>query len=149
MLSVLDAALAEGSTGGREAALQQAMQILADHLPHYRWVGVYLLDQGVLNLGAYVGASTPHTLIPLGQGVCGTAVATGQNQVIADVNALTNYLACSVDCRSEIVVLIRDVASNQIVGQIDADGVGVGDFDGSDERLLEQVAARLAPRMYE
>ncbi|MBC8100969.1 MAG: GAF domain-containing protein, partial [Cytophagales bacterium] len=108
-------------------------------------VGVYLLDGGVLNLGPYVGAATEHTLIPVGRGVCGTAVAEGRNLVVDDVRTLNNYLSCSLDTRSEIVVLIRDPETSQILGQIDADGHAVGAFDESDERLLKQIAARLAP----
>lgn len=134
------------STEGRDAALEAALRIIADRLPHYNWVGVYVLDVGVLNLGPYIGAATEHTLIPVGKGVCGTAVALNRNQVIDDVRTLDNYLACSLETRSEIVVLIRDPRSGRILGQIDADGHEVGAFDASDEAFLEQVAARLAPR---
>jgi len=131
----------------REAALHAAMNRIARRLPHYNWVGVYLLDNGVLNLGPYIGAATDHTLIPVGRGVCGTAVAEKRNIIVNDVRTLDNYLACSVETRSEIVVLIRDPETGQILGQIDADGHAVGAFDATDEWLLEQVAERLAPRL--
>jgi len=98
-------------------------------------------------LGPYVGAATEHTVIPVGQGVCGTAVATDTNQVVIDVRLRDNYLACSLETRSEIVVLIRDPQNGQILGQIDADGHAVGAFDASDEALLEAIAERLAPRL--
>ena len=133
------------ATPGRDAAVLAALRLVAERLPHYRWVGVYLLDVGMLNLGPYVGEPTEHTLIPVGQGVCGTAVALKQNQVVPDVRTLDNYLACSALTRSEIVVLIRDPATGTILGQIDADGHEVGAFDASDEAFLEQVAARFAP----
>src|SRR5262249_21238490 len=84
-----------------------AMRLLAESLPHYRWVGVYWLDGDSLILGPYVGAPTEHSRIPVGRGVCGTAVAEGKNQIVADVRVLSNYLACSLETRSEIVVLIR------------------------------------------
>jgi GAF domain-containing protein len=132
----------------REAALHAAMAILARQLPSYNWVGVYVLDGGVLNLGPYVGAKTDHTLIPVGRGVCGTAVAEERDIVVDDVRALGNYLACSLETRSEIVVLIRDPDSGRILGQIDADGHTVGAFDESDRQLLSAVAERLAPRLY-
>jgi len=134
---------------GAKAAMTVAMQLIADQLPYYNWVGVYLLQGDVLVLGPYVGAATEHTIIPVGQGVCGTAVATDTNQVVVDVRLRENYLACSLETRSEIVVLIRDPESGQILGQIDADGHAVGAFDASDEALLEAVAERLAPRLLE
>ena len=136
-----------GTLDGRDAAIQAAMRLIAKHLPHYNWVGVYLLDGGVLHLGPYVGAATEHSLIPVGRGVCGTAVAENRNMVIDDVRTLGNYLACSLETRSEIVVLIRDINTNQILGQIDADGHTVGAFDASDEQLLGQIATRLAYRL--
>lgn len=142
----LDQTLA--ATQGREASVGAVMRLIAERLPHYNWVGVYLLDNGVLNLGPYVGAATEHTLIPVGQGVCGTAVATGQNQVIADVREIENYLSCSVETRSEIVVHIRDAATGRTLGQIDADGHAVGAFDETDEAFLTVVAARLAPYLW-
>jgi L-methionine (R)-S-oxide reductase len=145
LIAEIDDALA--SLDGRDAAIQAAMRLIAKHLPHYNWVGVYLLDGGVLNLGPYVGAATEHTLISVGHGVCGTAVAENRNMVIADVRAVHNYLACSLETRSEIVVLIRDLNSDRILGQIDADSHTVGAFDASDEQMLEQVATRLSYRL--
>ena len=131
--------------GDREAVLQDVMRIIAHGLPHYNWVGVYFHDNGVLNLGPYIGAETEHTLIPVGTGVCGTAVAENRNVVVDDVRELTNYLSCSIETRSEIVVLIHDAQTGQILGQIDADGHTVGAFDQSDERFLQSVAELLAP----
>ena len=145
LLAEIDSAL--NALEGRDAAVQAAMRLIAKRLPHYNWVGVYVLDGGVLNLGPYVGAHTEHTLIAVGHGVCGTAVAEGRNIVVDDVRTLDNYLACSLDTRSEIVVLIRDPETAQILGQIDADGHTVGAFDSSDEHLLRLIAVRLAPRL--
>ncbi len=96
----------------------------------------------MLVLDAYVGAVTDHTHIPVGRGVCGTAVAENANQVIEDVRELSNYLACSIQTRSEIVVLIRK--DNVVLGQIDIDGHTVGAFDKTDENLLESIGEILA-----
>jgi len=145
ILSLLDAILAKTADG--DASLSAAMQLIADQLPCYNWVGIYLLQGEELILGPYVGAATEHTVIPVGQGVCGTAVATNTNQVVVDVRLRDNYLACSLETRSEIVVLIRDPQTGEILGQIDADGHTVGAFDTSDEALLEAFAVRLAPRL--
>lgn len=120
-----------------------AMQAL-DDLPDYNWSGIYRLDGDTLVLDAYVGAETDHTRIPVGRGVCGTAVAENKNQVIDDVRELENYLACSISTRSEIVVLIR--RDGEILGQIDIDGHRVGAFDDSDEKLLQELAVLLANR---
>jgi L-methionine (R)-S-oxide reductase len=135
-LTDLDIALAQSA----EPAAR-AMRLLADTFSHYRWVGIYWLVKDELILGPFVGAPTEHQRIPVGVGVCGTAVAEGRNQIVQDVRRLHNYLACSLETRSEIVVLIRK--AGQIIGQIDADGDQVGAFDTTDEALLTAVAERL------
>jgi GAF domain-containing protein len=143
VLARIDRALADAAD--RDIAAARCVAILADRLPHFKWTGVYWLPGDVLVLGPYVGAPTDHREIPVGRGVCGTAVAQGRNQVVADVRAEANYLACSAETRAEIVVLIRD-ARGRIVGQIDVDGHEAHAFDGSDEALLSAVAARIAAR---
>lgn len=120
------------------------MEQLAE-LPGYNWSGVYRLEGDTLVLDEYVGAPTDHTRIPIGVGVCGTAVAEDRNVVVEDVSKLENYLSCSISTKSEIVVLIRD-ASGTVLGQIDIDGHQVGAFDESDEMFLERIAEVLALR---
>lgn len=120
-----------------------AMQELAG-LPGWDWCGVYRLEGDALLLDQYVGAATDHVRIPVGVGVCGTAVAVDANQVVTDVRALDNYLACSLATRSEIVVLVR--RQGAILGQIDIDGHAVGAFGPDDERFLESLALLLAER---
>jgi len=135
---------ASGLTG---RALRQAAMEHLDSLPGYDWSGIYALHGDELVLDAYVGAATDHTRIAVGVGVCGTAVAENANQVIDDVRELTNYLACSTQTRSEIVVLIR--RGDEILGQIDIDGHTVGRFTREDEEMLEALAAVLAERWEE
>lgn len=120
-----------------------AMQALSE-LPHYDWSGIYRLEGEELELDAYVGEETEHTRIQVGVGVCGTAVAENRNQVIEDVREIENYLSCSVNTRSEIVVLIR--RGETVLGQIDIDGHVVGAFGAEDEAMLESLAALLAER---
>lgn len=134
------------SASSTEAAVKAAMQAIQRSLPYYKWVGVYMLEGDELKLGPYEGAKTEHLSIPVGRGVCGMAVADNSNQLIPDVRQLDNYLACSLETRSEIVVLIR-AADSRILGQIDADGHGVGDFDERDEAFLGEVARLLATLM--
>lgn len=132
------------SSDRRGRALRELAMTELDRLEHFNWTGVYRLEGETLILDAYIGAETDHTRIQVGVGVCGTAVAENANQIVADVRELSNYLACSVQTRSEIVVLIR--RGEKILGQIDVDGHEVGAFDASDEALLEHVSALLAER---
>jgi GAF domain-containing protein len=110
----------------------------------FDWCGVYRLEEGGLVLDVYVGAPTEHVAIPVGVGVCGTAVAEGRNQIVPDVRDLDNYLACSLETRSEIVVLIRSGGS--VLGQIDVDSHQVGRFGPEEERFLGSLATVLAER---
>jgi L-methionine (R)-S-oxide reductase len=120
-----------------------AMQRL-DGLDGYDWSGIYRLEGDTLVLDAYVGAATDHDRIPVGRGVCGTAVATGRTQVVEDVRALDNYLACSLETRAEIVVLVRK--DGEVVGQIDIDSHQLGRFGPDDEVGLTALAEALAER---
>ena len=132
------------------AALRRLAMEQLDSLDTYNWSGIYRLEGETLILDEYVGASTDHTRIKVGVGVCGTAVAEGKNQVITDVRELSNYLACSAETRAELVVLIyRDGivrSDSEIIGQIDIDGHTVGAFDVTDEYLLTELAKILAER---
>ena len=126
-------------------AIQSVMTYLKENRPAYHWVGVYRLEGDMLVLGPYVGPETDHSLIPVGRGVCGTAVAENKNQIVGDVRGLSNYLACNLETRSEIVVLIRDPETQEILGQIDVDGKEVNGFDPEDEAFLNEVGKILAP----
>lgn len=128
-------------------SVQWAMDYLQKSRRDYHWVGIYLLKGDKLHLGPYVGPQTDHDVIPIGRGVCGTAVAENKNQIVDDVRHLSNYLACNLDTRSEIVVLIRDDRTGAILGQIDVDGTKVQSFGKEEEEFLTQVAVQLAPYM--
>lgn len=132
------------ATGLAGRSLRRAAMASLARLPGYDWCGVYRLEGETLVLDEYVGDATDHVRIPVGVGVCGTAVAENANQVVTDVRELTNYLACSTKTRAEIVVLIR--RGDQILGQIDVDGHAVGAFDADDEAMLERLAGLLAER---
>src|SRR4030095_5199890 len=127
-----------------DEALRYAVKILKEELEHYNRVGIYLLEGDTLVLHNYIGKPTEHTRIPVGVGVCGAAVAEGANQIIADVTKLDNYLACSLETRAEIVVLIRRGA--EILGQIDIDSDLENAFNQRDESLLARIADLLASR---
>jgi GAF domain-containing protein len=132
------------SDAPRDEVLADAVEVLKREREHYDWVGIYLLEGDTLVLHNYLGKHTDHTRIPVGKGVCGTAVAERANQIVEDVTKLDNYLACSIETRSEIVVLIR--RDDEIFGQIDIDSDRPGAFGEADESLLYRVARRLARR---
>lgn len=125
--------------------MAETVALLQRERPHYTWVGVYLLENGELVLGPYVGKPTPHTRIALDKGICGAAASTGQTLIVDDVNSDPRYLACSLETRSEIVVpMARD---GRILGEIDIDSDTPAAFTAEDRELLEGVAAVLATKI--
>lgn len=124
--------------------LQKTVELLYLNVPHYDWVGIYLLEDNTLVLHNYMGKPTEHTRIPVGKGVCGTAAERCENQLIGDVSKLENYLACSPETKSEIVVLIKD--HNRILGQIDIDSDQYNAFGPDDESFLNQIATIVAAK---
>jgi len=111
----------------------------------FNWVGIYVLEGDTLVLGPYIGAETEHTRIAVGVGVCGTAVAENSDQNVPDVRDRENYLACSLETRSELVVLIRE-PSGTILGQIDIDSHTPGAFGVEEEEAVRKVARELGER---
>jgi len=132
---------------GRDSAMKQAVALLKDAIPHYSWVGIYVLEGNELVLGPYLGKPSPHTRIPLGRGICGAAASEKATIVVDDVNADPRYLACSIETRSEIVVPI--MLDGQVFGEIDIDSDQPAAFGAADRALLEPVAAMLADRLAE
>lgn len=130
-----------------DALLRHAVRTLHKGDDRYDWVGVYLLGEGgdELWLHNYVGSPTEHAKIPVGTGVCGTAVAEGQNQNVPDVTAVSHYLACDPKVKSELVVLIR--AGEEIFGQIDVDSRNAAAFGEEDEAALVMIADKLAEQI--
>src|SRR5207245_10959840 len=107
----------------------------------YTSVYAYMLHGDELVLEAHAGRDTPHTRIRVGRGVCGTAVPTGRDQNVPDVTAAGNYLACNLETKSELVVLIRRVAS--ILGQIDVDSDVPAGFRAAHHAEVKAVAQAL------
>lgn len=133
----LAARRAEGA--GRDELLKEAVRAIESGGEAYDWVGIYLFDGDALELHNYIGKHTDHMRIEVGQGVCGTAVAEDRNLNIPDVHAIDNYLACSLETVSELVVLIRR-PDGSIAGQLDLDSDRRAAFGERDERELERVA---------
>jgi len=124
------------------AKLQQEIaEAIAQGLPHYNWTGFYMLDPDdseTLVLGPFVGAPTEHVRIPVSQGICGAAVASGETVIVDDVNADRRYLSCSIETKSEIVVPIY--VHGKVIGEIDIDSHDPAAFTEDDRQFLEEAA---------
>jgi L-methionine (R)-S-oxide reductase len=126
-----------------DEVLREVVDVLHDRFEHYSWVGVYLVEGDDLVLGPWQGPeATEHVRIPVGQGVCGAAAASGRTEIVDDVSADPRYLACFPSTRSEIVVPIAN--EGQVVGEIDIDSDRSAAFGEDDRAFLEQVAALIS-----
>ena len=130
----------------RDAGRAEILRIAAEKIqaagPPYTSVYLYMLHGDDLVLEAFAGRETEHTRIAVGQGVCGTAVATGEDQNVGDVRAVGNYIACNIWTRSELVVLIR--RGPTILGQIDIDSDVPDPFTPEEQAEVRVVAEALA-----
>ncbi len=129
---------------------QKMYMVVVDQLsdiPYFNWTGIYLLnkEKNELVLDYYVGKPTEHTHIPVGRGVCGSAVVDKTDKIVEDVTTEDNYLACSLETRSEIVVLIQK--KTEIIGQIDVDSDDVAAFDETDQKYLRQVSDLIVEKL--
>jgi L-methionine (R)-S-oxide reductase len=136
-LEAIDRILNRGSEA--DDVLRSVVDLLHDGFDHYSWVGIYLVESDDLVLGPWKGPeATEHVRIPVGQGICGAAAATGRTEVVDDVTADERYLACFPSTRSEIVVPIA--YHGQVVGEIDIDSDRPAAFGEDDRAFLERVA---------
>ena len=123
--------------------------LLQARMLKYNWVGFYMLEAGasppVLVLGHYQGAMTPHTRIPLNQGICGAAASSGRTVIVDDVSSDQRYLACSIETKSEIVVPI--FVSGKVVGELDIDSQFPAAFTFEDRELVEYCAKVVGKRL--
>jgi L-methionine (R)-S-oxide reductase len=124
-------------------------RLLHDKMLKYNWVGFYMLEPGtkppILVLGHFQGAMTPHTRIPLNEGICGAAASSGKTVVVDDVNSDPRYLACSIETKSEIVVpvFVRGV----VAGELDIDSHFPAAFGTEDRKLVEYCARLIGTRL--
>ena len=131
-------------SNSKEQCLQSICELLKSQVPYYDWVGFYFRNgtKKELKLGPYAGAPTDHTIIPFGKGICGQVAVSNQNFVVPDVKAQDNYIACSINVQSEIVVPLFLDGKN--IGQIDIDSNTADPFTKADERFLEFVCNSVA-----
>ncbi|HEX4782778.1 MAG TPA: GAF domain-containing protein [Candidatus Sulfotelmatobacter sp.] len=140
--------LAKAIPGARE--LMRAMvKLLHERMLKYNWVGFYMLEPGakppMLILDAFEGAMTPHTRIPLNQGICGAAASSGQTVVVDDVSKDPRYLACSLETKSEIVVPV--FVHGKVVGELDIDSHFAAAFSPEHQGLVEYCAELVGKKL--
>lgn len=142
LLSAIDAVTA----GERDpiANMANAAALLFDWLPAVNWAGFYRLVGDQLVLGPFQGKAAC-IRIALGQGVCGTAAATRETQLVADVHAFPGHIACDAASASEIVVPL--VAEGRLIGVLDVDSPVVARFDAADRVGCEAIARLLSSRL--
>ena len=140
--------LAASSKSAHELMTKLAA-LLHERMLKYNWVGFYMIDEGtqppVLVLGPFQGAMTPHTRIPLNQGICGAAASTGKTVVVDDVSVDNRYLACSTETKSEIVVPV--FVNGKVVGELDIDSHFQAAFGDEDRELVEYCAALVGKQL--
>lgn len=130
---------AEGQSG-----LENVCKALMSSIRYYNWVGIYYMNDTtqILEIGPYAGAETEHTRIPYGKGICGQVAVSGETFTVQDVTAQDNYIACSIETKSEIVVPIHK--GDKLVAQLDIDSHYASPFTTEDEEFLDAVCSEIA-----
>lgn len=141
LIAQLDELGAKATSG--DDLMKAIVTLLHEKLTRYNWVGFYMIEQGgdpnMLVLGPFRGTMTPHTRIPLNQGICGAAASSGKTIVVDDVSADSRYLACSLETKSEIVVPV--FVNSKVVGELDIDSHFLAAFGTEDRKLCEHAAS--------
>lgn len=118
------------------AILSNMSALINDNLDQINWVGFYLKEKDELILGPFQGhPACVH--IPIGKGVCGTAVSERRTQVVADVHRFEGHIACDANSKSEIVIPI--FKDDEIIGVLDIDAPITNRFDKNDQENLEAI----------
>ena len=117
------------------ANLANASALLWQHLPDINWAGFYKMEDGKLVLGPFQGKPAC-IVIPVGRGVCGTAVSENKTQLVYDVHQFPGHIACDSASNSDIVVPIR--VKGAIWGVLDIDSPQIGRFSEEDRAGLEE-----------
>jgi L-methionine (R)-S-oxide reductase len=128
----------------REVLLFAISVLLKEEVYHYDWVGFYILNEeksGLL-LGPYSGASTIHSCIPVGKGICGQVAQNKNTMIVQDVSSIDNYLSCSINVQSEIVIPI--LKNGDFVAELDIDSHSSAPFTNDDLKLLEFICSQLS-----
>jgi len=131
-----------GSSSRLVSKLRSICSILIDNIDYCDWAGFYILEEGMLHLGPFVGSETEHSVIEIGRGICGQVADKKETLIIDDVTKEDNYLSCSIKVKSEIVVPV--IVDGKIFGVIDIDSHQKSAFSLEDKAFLEGVAKHIS-----
>lgn len=134
-------------TGGKTETeiFQKAIELIDAFSSDFNWTGFYMMRDGVLEVGPYIGPKTEHTRIELSSGICGAAATQKKSVIVDDVKSDPRFLACSITTRSEIVVPLMD--GRTCLGEIDIDSNKPSNFTDDDRRMLEEIAIVVVERL--
>lgn len=127
--------------------LAESVKLIDAFSDGFDWTGFYLLKDGILEVGPYVGPETPHKKIELEKGICGAAITQKQSIVVDDVNSDSRFLACSINTKSEIVIPLMD--GENVLGEIDIDSNQTAFFTNEDKEMFEEIAEIIVNRLKE
>ncbi|MDZ7847362.1 MAG: GAF domain-containing protein [Owenweeksia sp.] len=127
--------------------LLRICNLINDTAPKYTWVGFYFMEDEtrILHLGPYVGAETEHLQIPYGRGICGQVAHSGSTYLADNVGEEQNYIACSAEVRSELVIPIYD--DELLVAQLDIDSNEVAAFSKQEQQVLEELCYSIGAQL--
>ncbi|MBD3258705.1 GAF domain-containing protein [candidate division GN15 bacterium] len=140
-----DVRSAIANAGSEADILKVAVEKIDAFSGDFNWTGFYMLRNGVLELGPFIGPDTEHVKIELNSGICGAAASQKATVVVDDVNADERFIACSITTRSEIVVPLMD--GDICLGEIDIDSDKPSNFTDDDRAMLEAVAVVVVERL--
>ncbi|CAI0706332.1 Free methionine-R-sulfoxide reductase [Serratia entomophila] len=126
------------------AALSNASALINERLDDVNWAGFYLMEGNQLVLGPFQG-KIACVRIPVGKGVCGTAVAENRVQRVGDVHEFPGHIACDAASNAEIVLPLH--VGGRVIGVLDIDSTVYQRFDEADELGLKAVVAGLCAQL--
>jgi GAF domain-containing protein len=127
------------SAQNRNNKLRNICKFLRLYKPYYDWVGFYIADnsQKSLQIGPFEGEPTEHKIITYGKGICGQVAENKTPAVIQDISQEYNYLSCSLDVKSEMVIPI--FKDRQLVAELDIDSHSRAPFTEEDKEYLSEI----------
>ena len=128
--------------------LNSICKYLNKQIEGYDWVGFYFHNEKnrELELVAFSGIATEHTKIPFGEGICGTSALTNNPILVDDVSKESNYIACNINVKSEIVVPLFNNKKN--IGQIDIDSNNLNQFTKVDLNFLIKINEMISEKFF-